>query len=198
MDTSMFRTIVRVLFGFVIACLAAGLTKVLFAVGPQDLLSGNPDSISNILNLTAQFATVFAIFSALFALLAAVISEWQALRGFFFHAAVGLAIATAGFGAQYFGEAPNSPTIFNNYGIGAFAATGLVGGIVYWLFAGRHAGYVDDIYDTVPTTAGKKSVAASLAAEVKPKTPAPPAPSPSPVQKPTPQGTVPTVGAKKD
>jgi hypothetical protein len=182
----MFRTIVRVLFGFVMACLAAGFTKVLFAVGTQDLLSGNPDSISSILVLTAQFATVFAIFSALFAFLAAVISEWQALRGFFFHTSVGLAIAASGFGAQYFGEAPNGPSIFNNYGIGAFVATGLVGGMVYWLFAGRHAGYVDDIYDMVPPTVTKTSPTGPPT-DSRPRTP----PAPPPPQRPAAQTAVP-------
>ena len=194
----MFHTIIRVLFGFLMACLAAGLTKVLFAIGPQDLLSGNPDSIAAILILTAQFATVFAIFAAVFALLATVISEWQGLRGFFFHAIVGLAIAAAGFAAQYFGEAPNGPTILNNYGAGAFAATGLVGGIVYWLFAGRRAGRVDDIYDPVPPTAAKTSTA-SPAAIAKPAAPVAPPPPQQPavqavVQKPAPQ----PVAEKKD
>jgi hypothetical protein len=188
-DISMFRTIIRVLFGFAMACLVAGLTKVLFAVGPQDLLSGNPDSIAAMLILTAQFATVFAIFAALFAFLAAVISEWQGLRGFFFHASVGLAIAAAGFAAQYFGEPPNGPTILNNYGVAAFAVTGLVGGIVYWLLAGRHAGKIDDIYDTVPPAADKSSTAGP-AATAKPATPAAP---PSP-KKPEPQA----VAQKKD
>jgi hypothetical protein len=148
----MFVAMLRVLFGFVLACLAAGLTKVLFSVGPQPVLGGNPDAITDVLLRTAQFATVIAVFSSMFALLAAVISEWQGLRGFFFHTFVGLAIAGAGFGLQYFGEALGAPTIFNNYAMGAYAATGLVGGIVYWLFAGRFAGRADDIYDPVPTT----------------------------------------------
>lgn len=120
----MFLTILRVLFGFAMACLAAGLTKVLFAVGPRDLLSNNPDAILGVLLLAAQFATVFAVFAGLFALLAAVISEWQGLRGMVFHALVGLAIAVAGFCAQFLGEAPGGPSVFNNYGMAPMPSRG--------------------------------------------------------------------------
>jgi hypothetical protein len=179
----MLTAIVRVLFGFAMACFAAGVTKMLFAVAPRGDLSTDPDNLMRLLILSAQFATVFAIFASFFALLAAVISEWQGLRGLLFHSFVGLAIAAAGFGAQYFGEAPNSSTIFNNYAFGAYAATGLVGGFVYWLFAGRHAGSEDDIYDPVPP-----SVTAPRKAPPAPgprKTPAAPPPQmPTPAAKP--------------
>lgn len=143
----MFRAIFRVLFGFVLACFAAGFTKVLFAVGPQDVIGGDPDKIGTIMEWIALTATHSAVFAAPFAFLAAAISEWQAIRGVFFHAIVGLGIAVAGFSAQYFGEVPASSSIFNSYAMTAFASTGLVGGIVYWLFAGRRAGSEEpDIY----------------------------------------------------
>ncbi len=146
-DQSMLKAIFRVLFGFVLACFAAGLTKVLFAVGPQDVIGGDPDKIGTIMEWIALTATHSAVFAAPFALLAAAISEWQAIRGIFFHAIVGLGIAVAGFSAQYFGEAPASNSIFNSYAMTAFAAAGLVGGVVYWLFAGRRAGSEEqDIY----------------------------------------------------
>lgn len=199
----MFLTILRVLFGFAMACLAAGLTKVLFAVGPRDLLSNNPDAILGVLLLAAQFATVFAVFAGLFALLAAVISEWQGLRGMVFHALVGLGIAVAGFCAQFLGEAPGGPSVFNNYGMGAYAVTGLVGGFVYWIFAGRLAGgYEEDIYDVIPPTGPTpaKPMAASAGPVPGPRMKTPAAPPPQTIQPAKPAMAQPGLGpsAKKE
>lgn len=151
----MFRAIFRVLFGFVLACFAAGFTKVLFAVGPQQMMAGDPDKLGTILEWVALTATHSAVFAAPFAFLSAAISEWQAIRGFLYHAIIGLGIAMAGFAAQYFGEGPVVNSIFNGYALAAYATSGLVGGIFYWIFAGRHAGPVEDIYQPlrpVPTT----------------------------------------------
>jgi hypothetical protein len=163
----MFRAIFRVLFGFVLACFAAALTKVLFAVGPQEVTGGDPEKIATVIEWVALTATHSAIFAAPFAFLAAAITEWQAIRGLFFHTLVGVGIALAGFVAQYFGEPPGAVSIFNTYAMEAYGFTGLVGGLIYWLFAGRRAGHVDDIYQpaTVPPS--------------RPKTPASPPPSSS-------------------
>ncbi len=174
----MFRAIFRVLFGFVLACLAAALTKVLFAVGPQEVTGGDPDKIATIIEWVALTATHSAVFAAPFAFLAAAISEWQDIRGFFFHTLVGLGIALAGFAAQYFGEAPGTSSIFNSYAMQAYAATGLAGGIVYWLFAGRWAGHEDNIYQPV------------IDQPTRPKTPAAPPPSNS-------TGTTPAIRQQK-
>lgn len=171
----MFRAIFRVLFGFVLACLAAGLTKVLFAVGPQEVLGGDPEKIATVFEWIALTATHTAVFAAPFAFLAAAISEWQGIRGFLFHALVGIGIALAGFAAQYFGEAPNAGSIFNNYAATAYTVTGLVGGTFYWLFTGRHAGGPgEDIYRPVPA-----NVTAQPATPAEPqKAKSPPAPPP--------------------
>ena len=48
------------------ACLAAGLTTVLFAVGTSDVTSGDPDRISRILELVELTATHSAVFAAPF------------------------------------------------------------------------------------------------------------------------------------
>lgn len=174
----MFRAIFRVLFGFVLACLAAALTKVLFAVGPQEVTGGDPDKIATVAEWVVLTATHSAVFAAPFAFLAAAISEWQAIRGFFFHTLVGLGIALAGFAAQYFGEAPGAASIFNTYAMEAYGATGLVGGFIYWLFAGRRAGHDDDIYQP------------AIQPPTRPKTPAAPPPSSS-------SGTTPAIPLQK-
>ena len=135
----MFSTILRVLFGFILACFAAGLTTVLFALGPAELSGGDPDRLAKIMELVALTATHSAVFAAPFALLAAALSEWQGVRSFLFHTFVGLGIATAGFAAQYFSEIPGSASVASQYPLMAYAVTGIVAGIIYWLFAGRSA-----------------------------------------------------------
>ena len=157
----MFRAIFRVLFGFVLACIAAATTKVLFAVGPQEITGGDPEKIATVIEWVALTATHSAVFAAPFAFLAAAISEWQAVRGVIYHALVGIGIALAGFSAQYFGEAPGTNSIFNTYAMEAYGITGLVGGLVYWMFAGRRAGHEDDIYQPIIEPAARtKSPAA--------------------------------------
>jgi drug/metabolite transporter (DMT)-like permease len=174
----MFKAIFRVLFGYVMACLAAALTKVLFAVGPNEVTGGDPEKIATVIEWIALTATHSAVFAAPFTLLSAAISEWQSIRGFVYHVLVGIGIAIAGFAAQYFGEAPGTASIFNTYAIEAYAATGLVGGLFYWLFAGRRAGHQDDIYRPAITQPTRQ------------KTPAAPPPSKS-------TGTTPAVPPQK-
>lgn len=140
----MFRMLIRVLFGFVLACLAAALAQVLFVITPDELATLPTDALTmrsgqvGILALVS--ATHFAIFAAPFALVVAAFAEWQAIRGWAFYLLVGLAIALAGFIAQYTSEIEGQATIVNNYALRAFLTTGIVGGLVYWLIAGRGAG----------------------------------------------------------
>lgn len=149
----MFSTVFRVLSGFILACFAAGLTAVLFAVGTSDILSGDPERMTKILELIALTATHFAVFAAPFALLSAAISEWQGVRSSFYHAFAGLGIATAGFTAQYFSETPGMASVASQYPLMAYAVTGLVAGLVYWIFTGRRSGGPHgDIYHPVTAT----------------------------------------------
>ncbi len=169
----MFSTIFRVLFGFILACVVAGFTTVLFALGPAEISSGDPDRISKMMELVALTATHSAVFAAPFALLSAAISEWQEVRSFIYHVLTGLGIATAGFTAQYFSETPGAPSVANQYPLLAYGVTGLTAGIVYWLFAGRRAGAShEDIYDPVPVTVPTSGSVPST----RPRTP--PAPPP--------------------
>jgi hypothetical protein len=84
-------------------------------------------------------ASQSAVFSTPLALIAIALAEWQRIRTVFFYAALGLALAGAGFLAQYMGES-GSTTIVNTYALIAYAATGFAGGLVYWWIAGRGAG----------------------------------------------------------
>jgi len=136
--------ILRVVFGFVLACLAAGLTLVLFVYTPLELTGLTANVAASRLGeagiLALAAATHVGVFSAPFALAGAAFAEWRSLRGPAYYALLGVAIAAAGFFAQYHSEAAGDLSILNTYALSAFALTGFIGGIIYWLGAGRHAG----------------------------------------------------------
>jgi hypothetical protein len=134
----MIRALLRVLMGFVIACLVAGLVQVLFVMTPADLAS-ETDKVQGAAILTLMAATQSSVFAAPFAFLVTAIGEWQAIRNWVYYALAGIAIAFAGFLVQYSSET-GGVTIFNDYAFKAFLTTGFVAGFTYWLVAGRTAG----------------------------------------------------------
>ena len=129
----------RVLIGFSIACLAAGFVQVLFAVTPAELVVAGDDRIGEAATWGLLSATQIAVFAAPFALLAAIVSEWQGIRSFAYHAIVAMVIAVAGFGLIHATESTSEASIVNSYAMAAYLTSGFVGGLVYWLFAGRSA-----------------------------------------------------------
>ena len=137
-------TLLRVLFGFIIACLVAGAVTVVFIVTPGDLAALPADAqaerLSNAGVLALLTATHSAIFSFPFALLAIGAAELWRLRSWIYYASVGVIVALGGFSAEYLNEVPGEPSILNNYALAAFLTAGVFGGLAYWLFAGRRAG----------------------------------------------------------
>lgn len=131
--------VLRVLIGFAVACLAAGFVQVLFAVTPAELVVAGDDRIGEAATWGLLSATQIAVFAAPFALLAAIVSEWQGIRSFAFHAIVAMVIAVAGFGLIHATESTSEASIVNSYAMAAYLTSGFVGGLVYWLFAGRSA-----------------------------------------------------------
>src|SRR5262245_40357613 len=130
----------RVLLGFALACLAAGLTMVLFVYTPLELareLAGERLSEAGLLALAV--ATHAALFAAPFALIGTGFAEWQRIGGWLYYALLGVAIAAVGFAAQSWTESGGEDSILNSYAVAAFLATGTVAGLVYWLCAGRLA-----------------------------------------------------------
>ncbi len=139
----MLGRIFRILSGFILACLAAGLVKVLFAYTPAELQAMPPEIAGDRLALALRIATHTAIFAAPFALVAIAIAEWQRWRDWAYYAAVAMAIALVGFFAQYQSETTQQGwSILNsNYPLITFLTTGFLSGLVYWLFSGRLAGH---------------------------------------------------------
>jgi len=143
----MITGMLRVLVGFALACLAAGLTMVLFVYTPLELArEATSERMSQAGLLALAAATHTAMFAAPFALIGAGFAEWQRISGWLYYALVGIAIAAVGFAAQSWTESggEGEGSILNGYAVAAFIITGLVGALVYWLCAGRWASVHDD------------------------------------------------------
>lgn len=138
----MILSVLRVMVGFILACLAGGAVQVLFALTPADLMNRGADALAQAGQWSLLAAIHSAVFSAPFALVMVTLGEWRSIRGWLYYAASGVAIAAAGFIAQLSSEGPGQPSIVNNYALTAFLTAGFVAGNVYWLLAGRRAGRV--------------------------------------------------------
>jgi len=130
----MLISMARFIVGFAAAALVAGAVQVVFVTGPSDLLAVNVDRLESRGLLVLLAATQSAVFAAPFAVLAALVASWQPIRSKFYFSAIGLLIGLAGFLAQYVGE-DGPTTILNRYALVAYAVSGLVAGLVYWLVA---------------------------------------------------------------
>lgn len=136
----MIGRIIRVIVGYVLACLAAGLTVVLFVYTPVELMDLDGQRLSETGLMALFAATHSAKFAAPFALIGAVLGEWRRIGSWLYYVLVAIAIAAIGFAAQFWSEAAGEASIVNRYAATAFVLTGLVAGTVYWLIAGRSAG----------------------------------------------------------
>lgn len=136
--------VLRILLAFALACFAAALTLVLFVLTPaeiQSLPAGvRADRVGSVLQLALPVAVHIALFSAPLVLVSIAISEMLGIRRWIYHALTGLLVSGLGFFAQRSAEQIGQPTIVNNYALTAFLVSGFVGGLAYWIFAGRFAG----------------------------------------------------------
>jgi hypothetical protein len=117
------------------------------------------DELTALAILLLRTATQLARFAFPFALVVAVIGEWQGVRSSIFYALSGISISVAGFIAQYSSESAGQATIVNNYALGAYLSSGLAGGIVYWMCAGRRAGSPHELNSVVELRGGPLAVA---------------------------------------
>ena len=94
----MIGSVLRVLFGFIVACLAAGLTMVLFVYTPAEIVAERAgDRAVEALLLSLAAATQSAIFAAPFALIGAAFGEWQRIGSWLYYVTVAFVIACIGF-----------------------------------------------------------------------------------------------------
>lgn len=134
----MLISVVRVVAGFLTACLVAGAVQTLFVVTPADL-ARSPDLIGTAAQLSLMAATQTAVFAAPFAVIAVGLSEWLGSRSWLTYALFGIAIALTAYAAVIASET-TPRTIYNDYAFKAFLTTGFLAGFVYWMVAGRTAG----------------------------------------------------------
>ncbi len=135
--------VVRVLFGFALASLAAAATLVLFVYTPAELASLPSGMGADRTAEAALFALAVtphvAAFAAIPSLIGILFGEGRSISGWSYYVLTGIAVAVLGFLAQHFSETPGQTTILHNYALAAFLAAGFVGGLTYWLFSGRYA-----------------------------------------------------------
>lgn len=144
--TALFR-ITMMFVGYVWACIAASLVLVLGTLTPQwnDLFTSfgvqSPEMQSAAIWMVVGLgALMIFVVGFLPTLLAIVITEGFALRSIVVYGVIGGALALAAvYGLNFAGyiAAPGSDLARDNE---VFAAAGIAGGLVYWLFAGRNAG----------------------------------------------------------
>ncbi len=138
------RTILRILIGLTLACLAAAVVKVSHVITPAELASLSGDALGARLvrfgELVLLTATQQALFIVPLALIAIAVAETNRLRGWFTYALLGAAIAGAGWYLQYTGEG-ELRTVANPYAAQAYAIEGMIAGLIYWVSAGRFAGW---------------------------------------------------------
>jgi hypothetical protein len=131
-----------IVFAFLAACLVAGMIVVTAILFPEfsDLGSGPIDQ--GALNVVIGFGFVFASgFALLPALLIALITEAFSIRSVLAYAIGGGVVGMA----CYLGLVPFDPETLTFDGIvrrhlEIMTGAGIVGGLVYWMIAGRNAG----------------------------------------------------------
>jgi hypothetical protein len=147
--TALFR-IIMMLVGYIWACIAASAVLTFGTLAPnwEDL-----DALGQSLGNTSGDVPTVALWSVIgigaviiFAigffptLLAVVLTEGFKLRSIIVHALIGCALALAAVYGLDFGGYVTAPNAGMMHEREVFAAAGIAGGLVYWLFAGRRAG----------------------------------------------------------
>ncbi|UVK47626.1 hypothetical protein BPNPMPFG_000926 [Mesorhizobium sp. AR07] len=132
---------VSVLVGLIaVAAIYAALSSLPNAPGYFDFAGVTPLAALAVppLGMFIYFVTI--VITALQTLIFALIAEFFALRNFLLHMVFGAAAAAGGFFLIWPSSAEDmDPERWADIGI--IAAAGLVAGLVYWLIAGRDAGF---------------------------------------------------------
>ena len=131
-----------ILFGFLAACLVAGMIVVLAVLFPEFSDLGNGPIDPGALNIVLGFGFIFISgFALLPAMVVVAITE-----AFYIRSALAYAVGGGVVGlACYLGLVPFDPAILRFDGIirrhlEIMTGAGIVAGLVYWMIAGRNAG----------------------------------------------------------
>jgi hypothetical protein len=139
----MFGRIIVIIFALLLAIVAAGITLAVGIVAP-DWTGADADPVERLSFFVVSFFATSLVGTVAFlpAILAIVIGEAARLRNFLYYGVGGAVVGLA----SYYGTdisvrlenttdvAPVSNTLQ------LAAAAGIIGGLIYWLIAGRNAG----------------------------------------------------------
>ena len=139
--------IMMMFLGYVMACIAAALVLTLGSLGPDwsevtAQFGPQPPGVESaaLWSVTAMAAIVIFVVGFLPVLLAIALAEGLALRSAVIYGVIGAALALAmAYGLDFAGYL-TGPDDHLGHNTEVFAAAGIAGGLVYWLFAGRNAG----------------------------------------------------------
>jgi len=147
--TALFR-IAMMIAGYIWACVAASLVLTLGTLEPNwndlDALGNSLGGQSSDVPTVALWSVVGIGAAVIFAvgffptLIAIIVTEGLKLRSIVVYGVIGGALAlVAAYGLDFGGyvTAPDADMLHERE---VFAAAGIAGGLVYWLFAGRRAG----------------------------------------------------------
>jgi hypothetical protein len=140
---SLFGRIIVILVALVLAIMAAGITLAIGIIAP-DWAGIDSDPVERLsFFIVSFFATSFVGAVAILpAMLLIVISEAARLRSFLFYGVGGALVGLASYyGSDISVRLENTtdvPPVANALQLAA--AAGIIGGLVYWLIAGRNAG----------------------------------------------------------
>jgi hypothetical protein len=140
---SLFGRIIVILVALILAIMAAGITLAIGIIAP-DWAGIDSDPVERLsFFIVSFFATSFVGAVAILpAALLIVISEAARLRSFLFYGVGGALVGLASYyGSDISVRLENTtdvPPVAN--ALQLVAAAGIIGGLVYWLIAGRNAG----------------------------------------------------------
>ena len=140
---SLFGRIIVIIFGLLVAIIVAGITLAIGIIAPE-LAAMDSDPIERVIFFfVAFFATgLVVVFALLPAALVVAISEVLRMRSFIYYGVGGALVALASYyGSDISVQLENTtdvPPVANALQLAA--AAGILGGLAYWLIAGRNAG----------------------------------------------------------
>jgi hypothetical protein len=132
-----------IFFSLILAIIAAGLALAIGVMVP-DFVTVTTDPVEHFTFFaTSFFATGFVGYVAFVpALVLIAIAETFDIRSIFYYAIAGAAIGLFAYYGSNISVALENTTDLPpvSFGLQLVAAAGIIGGFVYWLFAGRNAG----------------------------------------------------------
>jgi hypothetical protein len=140
---SLIGRIIVIFFAFIVAAMAAGIVLAIGIVSPE-WTSGDSDPFERVsFFVFAFFATSFVGAAAMLpALVLIVFSEIARMRSIIYYGVAGAVVGLAAyFGSDISARLDNTTDMTPvGHALQLAAAAGIIGGLAYWLIAGRRAG----------------------------------------------------------